>query len=65
MKTSEQLEELMFLVRQLAERLLNDIELASTREEHIRITARANEAENLADMIQRFMLEELKKETQA
>jgi hypothetical protein len=39
--------------------LLNDVELASTREEHIRLTARANEAENLGDMIQQLLIQEL------
>jgi hypothetical protein len=34
--------------RVLAENLAGDIELAKTREEHIRVTARANEAGTLA-----------------
>ena len=34
--------------RNLAKNLSDDIELAKTREEHIRVTARANEAGTLA-----------------
>lgn len=34
--------------REHAELLLNDIELCQTREEHIRLTARANEADRMA-----------------
>lgn len=36
---------------ELAARLLADIPLAKTREEHIRVTARANEAANLLQAI--------------
>ena len=43
--TIAQLEETLFLLREHAARLINDVELASTREEHVRLTARANEAE--------------------
>jgi hypothetical protein len=42
--------------------LLNDVELAATREEHIRLTARANEAEALSDTIQRLLISELDKQ---
>jgi hypothetical protein len=35
------------LAAELAARLQNDIQLAATREEHIRVTARANEAYEL------------------
>ena len=39
-----QLEEMAQSARDLAENLASDIELAKTREEHIRVTARANQA---------------------
>ena len=42
------LSELADQAREHAERLLQDVELCSNRAEHIRITARANEAMNLA-----------------
>ncbi len=57
-----QLEELAYKMREHAASLLNDVELAATREEHIRLTARANEAENLGDMIQTLLLQELAKQ---
>lgn len=57
-----QLEEIAYQMREHAASLLNDVELASTREEHIRLTARANEAENLGDMIQTLLLQELAKQ---
>ena len=53
------LEDILFLAREHAASLLNDVELAATREEHIRLTARANEAENLGDMIQQLLVQEL------
>lgn len=43
-------------MREHAARLLNDVELASTREEHIRLTARANEAETIVNQIQDILL---------
>ena len=39
--------EVTALVQQLFHSLLADVDRAITREEHIRLTARANEAENL------------------
>jgi hypothetical protein len=57
-----QLEEIAYQMREHAACLLNDVELAATREEHIRLTARANEAENLGDMIQTLLLQELAKQ---
>jgi hypothetical protein len=36
----------------LADRLFEDIQLARTRDEHIRVTARANEARELANGLQ-------------
>lgn len=53
--TSEQL----FILADLhAERLENDIKLARTRDEHIRITARANEAAELVAVIKRIQEKE-------
>ena len=57
-----ELEEIAFRIREHAASLLNDVEQAATREEHIRLTARANEAENLGDMIQTLLLQELAKQ---
>jgi hypothetical protein len=42
---------LEMLVERLAARLQEDIELSKTREEHIRVTARANEAAELLTVI--------------
>lgn len=46
-----QVEEAMLQARELAASLQSDVELAANREEHIRISARANEAENLAALL--------------
>ena len=62
MTTVTQLEEIAYQMREHAANLLNDVELAATREDHIRLTARANEAENLGDMIQTLLLQELAKQ---
>ena len=53
------LEEIAYQMREHTASLLNDVEQAATREEHIRLTARANEAENLGDMIQQLLVQEL------
>lgn len=42
-------EQLVQQAQQLAARLQEDIQLCRTRDEHIRVTARANEAANLLD----------------
>jgi hypothetical protein len=42
---------LEMLVERLAARLQEDIELSKTREEHIRVTARANEAAELLTVV--------------
>ena len=42
---------LEMLVERLAARLQDDIELSKTREEHIRVTARANEAAELLTVV--------------
>ena len=39
------------LAARLAERLQEDVQLSKTREEHIRVTARANEALELLNRI--------------
>ena len=54
--TITQLEEALFLLREHAARLINDVELASTREEHVRLTARANEAETLVQQLEAILL---------
>ena len=56
------LEDLAFQARELVANILNDVELAPTREEHIRLTARANEAETLAHGINQLLITELAKE---
>ncbi len=56
------LESLAFQARELVANILNDVELASTREEHIRLTARANEAETLSHGINQLLITELAKE---
>ena len=50
------LEDILFAAREHAASLINDVELAATREEHIRLTARANEAENLVADLQTLYL---------
>jgi hypothetical protein len=48
--------DLMAAARDHADRLSNDLELCSTREEHVRLTARANEAENLANDLYNYVV---------
>lgn len=43
------------LAARLAQRLAEDIELSKTREEHIRVTARANEAAEVLSQIRALM----------
>ena len=54
--TVAQLEEALYQLREHAARLINDVELAATREEHIRLTARANEAETLVNSLEKILL---------
>lgn len=54
--TVTQLEETLYQLREHAARLINDVELAATREEHIRLTARANEAETLVNQLEKILL---------
>jgi len=60
-----ELEEIAFKIKKHAASLLNDVELAATREEHIRLTARANEAKALGDTIQRLLILELDRQHKA
>jgi len=53
------LEDILYAAREHAASLLNDVELASNREEHIRLTARANEAESLVTDLQSLYLAEV------
>jgi phosphotransferase system HPr-like phosphotransfer protein len=53
------LEDILYAAREHAASLLNDVELASTREEHIRLTARANEAELLVSDLQALYISEV------
>lgn len=56
---SNQILGLAAAARALADVLTEDVALASTREEHVRLTARANEAQTLASS-----LEEVTREVQ-
>ena len=56
------LEEILYTAREHAACLSNDLELAATREEHVRLTARTNEAENLVTSLERLQLEALTSE---
>jgi hypothetical protein len=44
-------EQLIVLVEEHAQRLESDIALCRTRDEHLRVTARANEARLIADSL--------------
>ncbi len=57
-----ELEEILYTAREHAACLVNDLELAATREEHVRLTARTNEAENLVTRLERLHLEALTRE---
>lgn len=52
------LEEILSLLTKHAAWLLSDVELAATREEHVRLTARANEAETITDHVKKLLLKE-------
>ena len=58
MITLVELEEMLIRLRAHAASLVNDVEQASTREEHIRLSMRANEAENLVERAYRILVEE-------
>ena len=57
-----ELEEILYSAREHAACMMNDLELAATREEHVRLTARTNEAENLVTQLERLQLEALTRE---
>ena len=57
-----ELEEILYTAREHAACLSNDLELAATREEHVRLTARTNEAENLVTRLERLHIEALTRE---
>lgn len=42
--------------RDHADRMNNDLELCSTREEHVRLTARTNEAETIAQSLHEYIV---------
>jgi hypothetical protein len=50
--------------QQLAQQLQDDIKLASTRIEHVRLTARANEAALLAERLKELNKNDVDTETQ-
>mgnify|MGYP006919806651 FL=1 len=56
------LEEILYTAREHAACMNNDLELAATREEHVRLTARTNEAENLVTSLERLQIEALTRE---
>jgi len=56
------LEEVLHASREHAACMINDLELAATREEHVRLTARTNEAENIVSQLERLHLEALTRE---
>jgi hypothetical protein len=46
--------EILEAARELAAKLLTDVNVASTRVEHIRLTARANEAAHLVEQLEQL-----------
>ena len=56
------LDEILYSAREHAACMTNDLELAATREEHVRLTARTNEAENLVTSLERLHLEALSRQ---
>jgi hypothetical protein len=56
------LRDLALLAREHADRLVSDLELTTSRVEHVRLTARANEAENLAGQLQQLVIQEAARE---
>jgi phosphotransferase system HPr-like phosphotransfer protein len=51
------LEDILHFAREHAACMMSDLELAATREEHVRLTARTNEAENLVTHLESLHLE--------
>jgi len=56
------LEEILHASREHAACMASDLELAATREEHVRLTARTNEAENIVSQLERLHIEALTRE---
>jgi hypothetical protein len=52
------MQEILNLAEEHAQRLADDILLCATRMEHVRVTARANEAANILAALQKFFSEE-------
>lgn len=52
------LTDLALLAREHADRLVSDLELTTSRIEHVRLTARANEAEALAVKLRELVIQE-------
>lgn len=51
MSDVDMVEELLAMIDRHADRSADDIKLARTRDEHIRVTARANEAREIAETL--------------
>lgn len=51
MSDIDMVEELLAMIDRHADRSAEDIKLARTRDEHIRVTARANEAREIAETL--------------
>ena len=50
------IDDLVTAAREHADRMTSDLELCSTREEHVRLTARANEAETIANDLYAYVV---------
>lgn len=58
MKQVKPMNKILASAKDLLERLLDDVSKAKTREEHIRITARANEAATIVSELESLVTEE-------
>lgn len=50
------IDDLVVAAREHADRMTGDLELCSTREEHVRLTARTNEAETIANGLYEYII---------
>lgn len=50
------IDDLVVAAREHADRMTSDLELCSTREEHVRLTARTNEAETIANDLYQYIV---------
>lgn len=50
------IDDLVVAAREHADRMASDLELCSTREEHVRLTARTNEAETIANYLYAYII---------